>query len=73
MSIDKWNEYYDNMINKYWKTTNSVRLEEIITKLDALLESDFQSYYLIHSKFSRLFFKKQQEELKSRSLIILQQ
>ena len=62
MSIDNWNERYDNMINKYWKTTNSKRLEEILTKLDSLLEEDFQSYYLIHSKFSRLLIKKQQEE-----------
>jgi hypothetical protein len=62
MSIDKWNELYDNMINKYWKTTNSKRLEEILTKLDSLLEEDFQLYYLIHSKFSRLLIKKQQEE-----------
>lgn len=62
MSIHKWNESYDNMINKYWKTTNSKRLEEILTKLDSLLEEDFQSYYLIHSKFNRLLFKKQQEE-----------
>jgi hypothetical protein len=54
MSIGNWNECYDNMINKYWKTTNSKRLEEILTKLDSLLEEDFQSYYLIHSKFSRL-------------------
>ena len=66
MSIDKWNESYDNMINKYWKTTNSIRLEEIVTNLDSLLEEDFQSYYLIHSKFSRLLFKKQEEEFKSR-------
>ena len=58
-----WNSYYDNIINKYWKTTNSKRLEEIITKLDSLLEIDFQSYYLIHSKFYRLLIKKQQEEL----------
>ena len=62
MSIDKWNECYDNTIIKYWKTTNSKRLEELITKLDSLLEKDFQSYYLIHSKFSRLLIKKQQEE-----------
>ena len=54
MSIGNWNECYDNMINKYWKTTNSKRLEEILTKLDSLLEEDFQLYYLIHSKFSRL-------------------
>ena len=46
MSIDKWNERYDNMINKYWKTTNSKRLEEILTKLDSLLEEDFQSITL---------------------------
>ena len=38
MSIDKWNECYDNTINKYWKTTKSKRLEEILTKLDSLLE-----------------------------------
>jgi hypothetical protein len=63
MSIDKWNECYDNTINKYWKTTKSKRLEEILTKLDSLLEEDFQSYYLIHSKFSRLLIKKQKEEL----------
>ena len=66
MSIDKWNERYDNMINKYWKTTNSIRLEEIVTNLDSLLEEDFQSYYLIHSKFNRLLIKKQQEEFKRR-------
>jgi hypothetical protein len=63
MTIYKWNECYDNTINKYWKSTKSKRLEEILTKLDSLLEEDFQSYYLIHSKFSRLLIKKQQEEL----------
>lgn len=63
MTIDNWNSHYDNMINKYWKTTNSKRLEEILTKLDSLLEEDFQSYYLIHSKFNRLLIKKHQEEL----------
>ena len=62
MSIDKWNESYINMVNKYWKTTNSTRLEEILIKLDSLLEEDFQLYYLIHSKFNRLLIKKQQEE-----------
>jgi hypothetical protein len=66
MNIDKWNERYENMINKYWKTTNSIRLEEIVTNLDSLLEEDFQSYYLIHSKFNRLLIKKQQEEFKRR-------
>jgi hypothetical protein len=50
------------MVNKYWKTTNSTRLEEILIKLDSLLEEDFQLYYLIHSKFNRLLIKKQQEE-----------
>ncbi len=58
-----WNSYYDNVINKYWKTTSSKTLEGLVTKLDSLLEEDFQSYYLIHSKFYRLLIKKQQEEL----------
>ena len=40
MSIDKWNECYDNTINKYWKTTNLKRLEELLAKLDSLLEED---------------------------------